>query len=423
MDQPGGFGQATLLTKDPKLYFPHLGGIQKYFLNGIQSLIRPKAFSAKPVSLSNTELIPETSQANEYLSWYLQGTVGRSEENPLDMEENCIGETTGIAGNCGFLPSVADGGLVKDSDPSCVGFPDSYCWVNPLGKKGKVTDRDRLITLTGPLNKLLSQHIQWRNLFDKSTNSGVEQEVSRVAQASPRAKESRHNQVVGCTIGYRIPIPFFTGLEIGGFPVMCKSQSQETSPAPAPSGSGAPSSGSCPSVPDSAINATYLQMKDNYKRMAATYGSCDLVDECYNYVVDQSDKAGVNVALSLTLWLHESGASSYCTNPGVEDFGVHTIPGEDVVGQLAKWLEIAKASASCSWCYAQGGWTEPMQAFLYNYRYGGCNSSGDKSFYYNMRDMYQWVCDPVGSCLETESDGSLGFGISCPNDNSCPKKQ
>jgi len=160
-----GRGQVSLLTQNPKLYFPHLGGIHKYFLNGIQSLIRPKDFPARPASLSETTLIPETTQANEYLSWFLQGTVNRAEQDPLDIEE----------------------------------------------------DVNRIVTLTGPLNKLLSQHSQWRNTLD----------VSRVAQTED-AKSDRHNQIAGCTIGIKIP---FTDIEIGGFPVMCPTQSQKDLPA------------------------------------------------------------------------------------------------------------------------------------------------------------------------------------------------
>ena len=366
-----------------EFYIPHLGSVYDYFLMGIQSVLRPKGFPGQPAGLSKNQAIPEADRANEYLSWYLNGTLFRAESDPLSHKDE--------------------------------------------------KDIKRLTTFSGPLNKLLPQEIQWRNKITSdvlNSQRDKTQKTGRVDEVTPRAKKDRHDQIVACTkeitlLGW-IPdwMPIIGGgITIGGIPTACSEKSIASvgqnlgngSPSPTPGHSG------CPNVPDSQVEPKYLgNMKDNFRRMAATYGGCDLVDECYNYVVSESKKAGVNPALTLTLWLHESGASSYCTNPGVEDFGVHYIPGEDIVGQLQEWLKIGKSGSACNWCYNQypNQWKEPMQAFLYVYRYGAgdCNPSGNQSFYEDMVKMFQWVSDPIAYCL----DSGGGFKISCSNDMSCP---
>lgn len=376
---PTGDG-VKLITSNPQLYFPHLGGVYDYFLMGIQSALRPQGFPGTPAGLTKDQAIPEPDRANEYLSWYLNGTLFRAEDDPLSYKD----------------------------------------------KK----DIKRLTSLSGPLNKLLPQEIQWRNKVTSDVLNSQRpktQQTGKVDEVTPRAKQNRHDQIVACTKGIKIPgwIPLIGGIEIGAIPTACSEKSiasvgqnlQSGNPNPSPS-----AGGNCPNIPDSQVDPKYLgKTKSNFKRMASSYGGCDLVDQCYNYVVSESKKAGVNPALTLTLWLHESGASSYCTNPGVEDFGVHTLPGEDVVGQLARWLEIAKSSNSaCQWCYQQHPteWKEPMQAFLYVYRFGAqdCNPQGDQSFYNDMVQMFQWVSDPIAYCL----DSGGGFAINCPTDMSCP---
>jgi hypothetical protein len=373
---PSGEG-VQLITQNPQLYFAHFGGIYDYFLQGIQTALRPRGFEGAPAGLTKDQAIPEPDRANEYLSWYLNGTLYRAEGDPLSYKEK--------------------------------------------------EDIKRVTTFSGPLNKLLPQEIQWRNKIKSDVLNSQRpktQQTGRVDEVTPRAKKDRHDQIVACTKGIKIPgwIPFIGGIEIGAIPTACSEKSIASVGQNTGGTSPSPSPGNCPSIPDSQVNPKYLgNTKSNFKRMASSYGGCDLVDQCYNYVVSESEKAGVNPALTLTLWLHESGASSYCTNPGVEDFGVHTIPGEDVVGQLARWLEIASSpNSACNWCYNQhpNEWKEPMQAFLYVYRFGAgdCNPQGDQSFYNNMAKMFQWVSDPIAYCL----DSNGGFAINCPTDNSCP---
>ncbi|MBI2356849.1 fibronectin type III domain-containing protein [Candidatus Dojkabacteria bacterium] len=49
--------------------------------------------------------------------------------------------------------------------------------------------------------------------------------------------------------------------------------------------------------------------------------------ECFNYVVCKSKQYGINPALALSIWVHESAASNYVRFPGVEDMGIHCYGG------------------------------------------------------------------------------------------------
>jgi hypothetical protein len=174
---------ADLGTQNPELYFPHLGGIYDYFLQGTQTALRPKGFPGSPAGLGKNQAIPEQDRVNEYLSWYLNGTLFRAENDPLSY---------------------------KDKE-----------------------DIKRLTTLSGPLNKLLPQEIQWRNKINSDVlNSQREedQQTGRVDQVKKEGK-TRHNQIVACTkaiklLGF-IPDWFPViggGIEIGGIPTACSEE-------------------------------------------------------------------------------------------------------------------------------------------------------------------------------------------------------
>jgi len=109
---PTGEG-VKLITSNPQLYLPHFGGIYDYLLLDTQTALRPKGFEGTPAGLTKNTAISEADRVNEYLSWYLNGTLFRAENDPLSYK-----------------------------DPE---------------------DIKRLIDFSGPLNKLLPQEIQWRN--------------------------------------------------------------------------------------------------------------------------------------------------------------------------------------------------------------------------------------------------------------------
>lgn len=361
--------RTQLLSKEPEFYFPHLGSIYDYFLKDIQTALRPKDFPSEPLGLTKNKPILSPATLNEYVSWFFNGSEYRAEND-----------------------------LLSASDP---------------------TDIKKITTLTGPVNKLLSQNSQWRNIANIESVSYSENEIGlgKVDQIE-KAGNTRHNQIAGCVIGVKIPI---IGTIIGGIPTACLSESQKNLPTGSssdPDETPPPDSGMCPQVPDSAIPTTYRNLKDNFIRLADQWAGeeCNLAEECYNYVVNQSKNQGVNPALSLAIWLHESGASNYCHTPGVEDFGVHYIPGEDIAGQLSEWLQIAKGTGWLP-CYLQGGWVEKMHTFLSRYQLGSqvCDPSNSlgNSFYNSMVTTFQWVS---GGCL----DSNGGFLIDTPTDSSCP---
>ena len=86
----------------------------------------------------SSDLASEVDRVNEYLSWYLQGTLYRAEDFALG--------------------------------PSPI-------------------DQQRIVDFAGPLNKLLPQRVQW----DKRENS-----IRKARESVTLKSTSRHNQVVGC---------------------------------------------------------------------------------------------------------------------------------------------------------------------------------------------------------------------------------
>jgi|GEM_PF-3399460 len=162
-----------VLSMPAKLFFPHFGGIYDYFLKGIQKAVRPKDFPADTVQLPDDTPIYDPDTINEYVSWYLNGSIFRAEQDPI-------------------------------SDKS-------------------ETDINKLTTNTGPLNRLLPQQINW-----KAEVPGPDEtmELGKIAQIE-NAGETRHNQIAGCTAGINIFIPFINKMiTIGGFPVACDAKKE-----------------------------------------------------------------------------------------------------------------------------------------------------------------------------------------------------
>lgn len=195
---------ANLSTQNPQLYFPHLGGIYDYFLLGIQTALRPKEFGGAPAGLTTGQKIPEADRANEYLSWYLNGTLYRAEDDPLSHKEEA--------------------------------------------------DLKRITTFSGPLNKLLPQEIQWKNKIKINTLNSqrpATQLTGRANEVTPRARQDRHDQIVACTKGIRLPgwIPFIGGIEIGGIPSACSEKSIASVGQELQSGGGTDPTGLCTSSP------------------------------------------------------------------------------------------------------------------------------------------------------------------------------
>lgn len=379
---PSGEG-VNLKTQNPQLYFPHFGGMYDYFLKDIQTLLRPQGFAEGPAGLSPNSVISEPDRVNEYLSWYLNGTIYRAEDLPLDVES-----------------------------------PE---------------DELKLVNFSGPLNKLLPQAVQWRAKIQQPQN---EERISRVAQVQrqdeQKPEDKRHDQIVACTRGIKISWPvalvnplfvFLVGKEIGGIPIPC-SQKSLASVGNIPQATSTPATPGeidCDqNIPDSSIPSKYLQLKQNFVRMADTYGTENFAEECFNDVVKQSLAAGVNPAFSLAIWLHESGASNYSLS--VQDFGINDSSVAGFQAQISAFLQLP-FSYSYTSCKQNYTWREGMEAFLSKFKAGECNPNNTSgyNFYQNMKWFWQVVNDPVAYCLNGDiNDPHTTFKISWPTDKSCP---
>ncbi len=174
-------------------------------------------------------------------------------------------------------------------------------------------------------------------------------------------------------------------------------------------------------VPDSAVNNKYLgQFKTNFIDLANRWsqkcpgGENNMAEKCYNFVASEAQKAGVNPAFVLTIWLNESGASNYCEGgTTTQDFGMN-LPSiyQNISEQLKKFLDFAKVK----WCDGQSGFVEPMHGWLSRFQSsaGVCNPNDPVAtqYYHDvMNTTWSWVtgCTTGGK-----------FGIQWPTDGNCP---
>jgi hypothetical protein len=174
-------------------------------------------------------------------------------------------------------------------------------------------------------------------------------------------------------------------------------------------------------VPDSAVSSKFLgAFKTNFILVADRWTlDCpgpqyNLAAQCYNYVVSEAQKAGVNPAFALSIWLHESDASNYCHGGlSTQDFGQNVASEyQNIVAQLTGFLAMAKQKL----CNGVPGFPEPMAGWLSRYKSssGSCNpaDSDAMSYYPEIRDTSWGV---LTNCVK-----GTKFGITWPTDMSCP---
>lgn len=132
------------------------------------------------------------------------------------------------------------------------------------------------------------------------------------------------------------------------------------------------------------------------------------VMECYNDTVRRSRNTGVNVALSLWLWLHESDASNY--NVSVEDFGFHNPAPVGFLGQINGFFDRARSQIySSRGALCQGtGVTNNLQAWALIYKSGNCDPNGEGAEFWNAL-VDQWSLVSPGCPLPQST-----------TDTSCP---
>jgi len=176
------------------------------------------------INATQDETVDHPAKVNEYVSWYLNGVIGRAEYSQLDAQSNCIGETTSIAGECKysspdncnqiripFLPPIPNPGHDFDGQDGCP--QETLCCINTGGNGTQTLGRDILINFSGPIKKLLPLSIQ---------NTTRNREIRRANQSRYSNAGIRHDQVAACIygIGFRIPI-LNTDVVFGGIPAPC----------------------------------------------------------------------------------------------------------------------------------------------------------------------------------------------------------
>lgn len=170
---------------------------------------------------ATAENLDNKSKVNEYVSWYLNGVQFRAEYPYPDATKTCVGQTTGLAGICyrekEFNPppdacKELSPNLQKDSGTiSCSGsaFGFGYndiCCVDPSGIY-ETTDTYNLVNLSGPLNKLLPQRIQFES---------KENQITQGFETKGAGTNMRHNQTAACVYDFN---PF--GGVLLGIPAPC----------------------------------------------------------------------------------------------------------------------------------------------------------------------------------------------------------
>lgn len=118
-------------------------------------------------------------------------------------------------------------------------------------------------------------------------------------------------------------------------------------------------------------------------------------NECYNDVYCRSIEQGVNPALPITLWVHESAGSMYAKYSDVEDFGIHGggIPNRNFSAQLNHLLNVQMSPDYISgYCTDQGLTNEERWAT--KYARGYCNPTNivaGKAYITEIRNYYSWL--------------------------------
>ncbi len=99
-----------------------------------------------------------------------------------------------------------------------------------------------------------------------------------------------------------------------------------------PSGSSSGGSGNFAGTCNASLKDSEFELKEIDRERFISYanrlaGDGSQAAECYNYVVCKARQNGINPAMMLNIWVHESAASNYKRFPGVEDMGIHCYGG------------------------------------------------------------------------------------------------
>jgi hypothetical protein len=182
-----------------------------------------------------------------------------------------------------------------------------------------------------------------------------------------------------------------------------------------PKGYGEPivSGSLCSNLPNEEINCDQtapditipgLLTKDQTYTLAVNWVGGKLgnqVKECYNDTVRRSQSNGINVALTIALWLHESNASNY-TLGYLQDFGAYwpgTFPG--YVAQITEYFRRAKSpiyTKNGPICQGRSDVIDDFMAWALVYKSGKCDPTepGAAQFYDEIKKTFQLVASGCG---------------------------
>lgn len=116
---------------EAQLFFPHLGTIYEYFLNGIQTALRPKGYGEPIVSgelckIDNTKSCEQVAEEYGIPSCQLEGIMALETGRGTNMgSESCLGKfnccSAGVCGpaqiKCGDVEAVSGGENINVCDP------------------------------------------------------------------------------------------------------------------------------------------------------------------------------------------------------------------------------------------------------------------------------------------------------------------
>ena len=177
----------------------------------------------------------------------------------------------------------------------------------------------------------------------------------------------------------------------------------------------------CPQVelPDICLTGDPSCNAVDQATLAGRYPSrADAINECYNYIVQQAVIKGFDPALTLAIWLEESGASDYASYPGVADFGCTSSPRENIIAQLQCFLELQdyflreSAYQPCAYAREPEGYFTPRE-FLQLFA-GGLTACLDDNF--GERGDFYATIDPFYRNVHRSGSGILG---AIPNNEQC----
>ncbi|HLE49089.1 MAG TPA: phosphodiester glycosidase family protein [Patescibacteria group bacterium] len=178
------------------------------------------------------ETMDHATKMNEYVSWYLNGVIGRAEYDFPDPTPDCVGESSDKPGWCEPLVLGSNYCMTKSSVPLVGATPNfdhiadgkdtcssgEYCCVSQsTSDSGKIPDREITSNYSGPVKKLLPFTIQ---------------NIERIAEINDGFASKnldtriRHDQYVGCHFGgmFNVKIPFtstYVDFSILAIPTQC----------------------------------------------------------------------------------------------------------------------------------------------------------------------------------------------------------